>query len=77
VAIVNQDGTLYERGFGYSDIESSKKCRDNTIQKIASISKTFIGIALHKAQELGELNLGDPINMHLSCNVNNPYFPNE
>jgi CubicO group peptidase (beta-lactamase class C family) len=77
VAIVNQDGTLYEKGFGYSDIKASKKYTDHTIQNIASISKTFIGIALLKAQELGKLNLDDPINKHLSFNVNNPYFPNE
>ena len=77
VAIVNQDGTLYEKGFGYSDIKASKKYTNNTVQNIASISKTFIGIALLKAQELGKLNLDDPINKHLSFNVNNPYFPNE
>ena len=77
VAIVNQDGTLYEKGFGYSDIKASKKYTDNTIQNIASISKTFIGIALLKAQELGTLNLDDPINKHLPFVVSNPYFPNE
>ncbi len=76
VAIVNQDGTLYEKGFGYSDIKASKKYTNNTIQNIASISKTFIGIALLKAQELGKLNLDDPINKHLPFVVNNPYFPN-
>ena len=77
VAIVNQDGTLYEKGFGYSDIKASKKYTNNTVQNIASISKTFIGIALLKAQELGKLNLDDPINKHLSFNVNNSCFPNE
>ena len=65
VAIVNQDGTLYEKGFGYSNIKANKKYTNNTIQNIASISKTFIGIALLKAQELGKLNLDDPINKHL------------
>ena len=77
VAIVNQDGTLYEKGFGYSDIKASKKYTNNTVQNIASISKTFIGIALLKAQEIGKLNLDDPINKHLSFNINSPYFPNE
>jgi CubicO group peptidase (beta-lactamase class C family) len=77
VAIVHQDGTLYEKGFGYSNIKANKKYTNNTIQNIASISKTFIGIALLKAQEIGKLNLDDPINKHLSFNVNNPHFPNE
>ncbi|MDO5978680.1 serine hydrolase domain-containing protein [Flavivirga spongiicola] len=77
VAIVNQDGILYKKGLGYADVKANKKYTENTIQSIASISKTFIGIALLKAQELGKLNLDDPINKHLPFNVNNPYFPNE
>lgn len=77
VAIVNQDGILYEKGYGYSDIKTNQKYTNNTVQNIASISKTFIGIALLKAQELGKLNLDDPINTHLPFDVSNPYFPNE
>lgn len=77
VAIVNQDSVLYEKGFGYSDIKTNKKYTNNTVQSIASISKTFIGIALLKAQELGKLKLDDPINKHLLFDVNNPHFPNE
>ena len=77
VAIVNQDCVLYKKGFGYSDIKTNKKYTNNTVQSIASISKTFIGIALLKAQELGKLKLDDPINKHLLFDVNNPHFPNE
>ena len=69
VAIVNQNSILYEKGFGYSDIRANKKYTSNTIQNIASISKTFIGIALLKAQELGKLNLDDPINKYFFCLV--------
>lgn len=76
VAIVNQDGTLFEKGLGYSDRQENKKYTENTIQNIASISKTFIGISLLKAQELGKLNLDDPINEYLPFKVINPYFPN-
>lgn len=76
VAIVNQERILYSKGFGYSDIYNKKLYTDNTIQNIASISKTFIGIALLKAQELGQLNLDDPINNYLPFEVSNPRFPN-
>ena len=76
VAIVNQDKILYSKGFGYSDKLENKDYTENTIQNIASISKTFIGIALLKAQELGKLNLDDPINNYLPFNVINPRFPN-
>ncbi len=75
VAIVNEKGTLYENGFGYSDVAAKKKYNTRTIQNIASISKTFIGIALMKAQELGKLKLDDPIGKYLPFTVVNPDFP--
>ena len=75
VAIVNQDKTLYQKGIGFSDKKNNKVYTENTIQNIASISKTFIGIALLKAQELGNLDLDDPINNYLPFEVKNPYYP--
>ncbi|GAA4278062.1 serine hydrolase domain-containing protein [Aquimarina mytili] len=76
VAIVDQKNILFTKGFGYSDIKKKLEYTENTIQNIASISKTFIGIALLKAQELNKLKLDDPINKYLSFQVTNPYFPN-
>lgn len=75
VSIVNEHGTLYEKGFGFSDISSKKAYTENTIQNIASVSKTFVGIALLKAQELGKLQLDDPIEHYLPFKVVNPNFP--
>ena len=34
VAIVNQNGTLFESGFGYSNRKENKKYTENTIQNI-------------------------------------------
>ena len=76
VGIVNQDCILFEKGLGYSDRTGSRRYTENTVQSIASISKTFIGFALLKAQELGKLNLDDPINKYLPFKVINPYFTN-
>lgn len=75
VAIVNQNGIRYTRGFGSADLKEDRKYTENTVQNIGSISKTFIGVALLKAQELGKLNLDDPINAYLPFKVTNPYFP--
>jgi CubicO group peptidase (beta-lactamase class C family) len=76
VSIVNDKGTLYQKGFGFSDIKTQKQYTDSTIQNIGSISKTFVGLALLKAQELGKLKLDDPINKYLPFKVFNPNFPN-
>ena len=72
VSIVNEDKTLYQSGIGYSDMKSKKAYTENTIQNIASISKTLLGISLLKAQELGKLNLDDRIDKYLPFEVKNP-----
>lgn len=77
VAVVNQDSILYTKGFGFADIKQNKPYTNSTVQNIASISKTFIGVALLKAQELGKLRLDDPINKYLPFTIVNPYFPKE
>ena len=75
VSIVNDKGLIYNKGFGFSDIEKNKVYDFNTTQNIASISKTLIGISLLKAQELGKLNLNDPINKYLPFEIINPNHP--
>lgn len=77
VAIVDSKGVLYEDGIGFADVKSKKPYTVNTIQPIASVSKTFIGISLLIAQEKGLLNLDDPINKYLPFKIQNPNFPNE
>ena len=75
VILVTPDSVLYQRGFGYSDIKTKKPYTTKTIQNIGSVSKTLIGIALLKAEELGHLKLDNPINEYLPFRVTNPYFP--
>ncbi|MFT5884733.1 MAG: CubicO group peptidase (beta-lactamase class C family) [Arcticibacterium sp.] len=77
VAMANGNGPLYTKGFGYADIKTGDSYTENTIQNIASISKTLIGVALLKAQELGKLHLDDPINNYLPFKIVNPNFPEE
>jgi len=75
VALVNEDGIQYVRGFGSADLTAQKTYEINTIQNIASISKTFIGIALLRAQELGLLDLDEPVNTYLPFEVIHPHHP--
>ncbi|WP_299533551.1 serine hydrolase [Ulvibacterium sp.] len=75
VAIVNEHGTLYSNGIGYADAAAKKEYTENSIHNIGSVSKTFIGVALLKAQELKQLHLDDPISKYLPFAVRNPQFP--
>ena len=76
-ALVNQDKILFSEGFGYSNKRDNKLYTAYTIQRVASISKTLIGLALLKAQEMGKLNINEPISKYLPFNVTNPYFPED
>ncbi|MCQ0112538.1 serine hydrolase domain-containing protein [Zhouia amylolytica] len=77
VAIVNSDSLVYSGGFGYADLKSQIAYTRYTEQPIASISKTLLAVALMKAQEIGKLNLNDPINNHLPFKIVNPNFPGD
>lgn len=76
VSVVNENGLIYDKGFGFTDIDHHQPYTSHTVQNIASISKTLIGISLLKAQELGKLNLDDPINKYLPFTIVNPNYPN-
>lgn len=75
VSVVDENGLIYDKGFGFTDIEQNKPYTSSTTQNIASISKTLIGISLLKAQELGKLNINDPINKYLPFKIVNPNYP--
>lgn len=77
LAIVKNDSIIYSNGFGLSNIKNKIPYRTNTIQPIASISKTFIALALMKAIDQGYLTLETAINDVLPFKIINPNFPNE
>jgi len=77
VSVLNADSIFYMHGFGFSNLEAIKPYTTSTIQNIGSISKTTIGISLMKAEELGLLNIEDPINKHLPFPIQNPNFKND
>ncbi len=60
-------------GFGYSDVAEQTPYTIQTQQYIASISKTVIGVALMKAQEMNLLDIDEPINQYLPLEVKNPH----
>jgi len=76
-AVVDTSGIRYAHGFGFADKEKEIPYTENSIQTIASISKTFIGISLLKAQEMGYLNLDAPVNKYLPFEVFNPKHPDK
>lgn len=77
VSVFNADSIIYSKGYGYASKELNKPYTSKTQQYIASISKTAIGIALMKAEELDLLSIESPINDYLPFKVYNPHFPDD
>ena len=62
---------------GLADVKSNTAYTEQTIQNVGSVSKTFIGIALLKAQEQGLLSLDQDINQYLDFTLNTPLVSSE
>ncbi|SEW51678.1 serine hydrolase domain-containing protein [Chitinophaga arvensicola] len=75
VAVVTADSVLYQHAFGFSDVAAKQLYTVNTLQPIASVSKTVVGVAIAKAIELGLFTLETPINDILPFPVINPNDP--
>lgn len=73
VATVSKDGVTYRHGFGYADLGARRPYRTDTVQNVGSVSKTFVGVALAKAIELGYFTLDTEINAVLPFRVDNPH----
>jgi CubicO group peptidase (beta-lactamase class C family) len=77
VSIVNKNGLVYQKEFGFANIKENKPFGIQTKHTIASVSKTFISVALMKAIQLGYFNLETDINKILPFKVRNPHFPKD
>lgn len=75
VTIASSNGILYSKGLGIRDVAQNLPYDSLTVQPIASISKTFIGIALLKLVEENKVDLDTDINSILPFKVINPYYP--
>ncbi|MDI9337193.1 MAG: serine hydrolase domain-containing protein [Alphaproteobacteria bacterium] len=62
ILVAKNGQTVYKNYVGYSDIRNRIPFSDNTPIHLASISKTFTGMAVLKLMEQGLLNLDDSIN---------------
>ncbi|MDP4240498.1 MAG: serine hydrolase domain-containing protein [Bacteroidota bacterium] len=69
VLIAQKGVTIYENAFGYRDYLSKTKLTLNSAFQLASISKTFTGVAILMMIQEGKLRLNDSIQQYL------PRFP--
>ncbi len=69
VLVARNGDTLYQKGYGYANIENRVHVTPETKFRIGSVSKQFIGVAILKLQEAGKLSVQDKLSRFI------PDFP--
>lgn len=64
-ALVSGDSIVWKDTFGYANLDRKQKMEPNTPFKVASISKSFVGLAFLRLQEDNKINLNQSIKAFL------------
>lgn len=67
VAIRSSEGVIFEKGYGFADVEAGREIDPHTVMGIASMSKSFTTLALAILEAEGRFSFDDPVVK---------YFPN-
>jgi CubicO group peptidase (beta-lactamase class C family) len=65
VLVAKDDDVLFERGFGWANLEWNIPNAPNTRFRIGSITKQFTAAAILLLEERGKLRIEDPVSKHL------------
>jgi len=66
VGIIYKNKIIFNKGYGFSNIEKKEKTTDKTLYRIASISKLFTAISIMQLAEAKKINLDDNASKYLS-----------
>lgn len=75
IVVVKNGRPVYEKAFGYKDLETKAPLTTNDLFRIASISKSFSSTAIMQLVEKGKVSLDDDISDLVGFKVRNPKFP--
>jgi CubicO group peptidase (beta-lactamase class C family) len=62
--VIDQD-LVWDRGYGFSNLEAERPADADTIYSICSISKLFTSMGVMQLRDAGKLRLSDPVASHL------------
>ena len=74
--VTNTEDMLWSSSHGFADIANQKPITLDSLQNIASISKTFVTTALMQLWEEDRFDLDDDVGNYFDFPVRNPKFPN-
>lgn len=77
VVVVKDNRIVYNANFGVSDIDTQEPVRDNSLFRIASISKSFSAVSMLQLVEKGLVTLNSDVSDLAGFKVRNPKFPDK
>lgn len=70
VVVVNRDGPILQKGYGYADVEARKPVSpDGTLFRPGSVSKLFTWTAVMQQVEAGRIDLDRDVNAYLDFRI--------
>ena len=77
--IVKDNEVIWNKNYGYRNLQNQLPVEDSTLFLMASISKTILATAVMQLWENGMINLENNINNYLppGFTVKNPFYPND
>ena len=75
VAVVKDKRIVYSHEFGVADLETGAPVRENSLFRIASISKSFSATSMMQLVEKGLVSLDTDVSMLAGFPIRNPKFP--
>lgn len=76
-AIILNDSIIWEKGFGYADLENQVVMDENTVVHIGSVTKPVTALCAMQLQERGLLDINEPITTYLpQFDPHNPFGDN-
>lgn len=77
VAVVKKGHIIYKHSFGLKDKEQGTPITENTLFRIASISKSFSATSIMQLMERGKLSLDDDFSKLIGFKIRNPLYPDK
>jgi len=65
VGVVHDQQLIWSKGYGYADVVKKIPATDQTLYRVASLTKLFTSTAVMQQVERGRLSLEDPVSEHL------------
>ncbi|WP_458207569.1 serine hydrolase [Haladaptatus sp. NG-SE-30] len=70
IAAVQDDEVVFADGYGSRDLTTNRSATPDTLYGVASVTKSFVALAIVQLQEAGDLDVGDPVADHLDIDLN-------